>query len=766
MVAGKMILRAAGAIAAAAVLTGAVAAGVAHGQNGSDRPPGVVLVGVPGLAWTDVTPEDMPTLHSLAGTDAAASLTVRTIRSRTCTVDGWLTLGAGKRAIDLEDTTGNGEPDRFCREAPEPVRAGDGMAVPGWDELTERQADQGYGTELGLLGVRLAEAGVCATAAGPGAAMALADESGRVASYRPDVSDLTSETISACPVTVVDLGGLPVRPAPDGDAVGADDADGVANDDLRERVLAQRRAAAAEIDRQITALAAIVPDDVALLVAGVADSAAATSIPAADEPLLIAPSGLRVAIAAGPMPSGDAYGPNWLSSRSTRWTGLVQLTDIAATLADFAGLDDPSAGTVGGPWRLDGAHPRSAAGTVDELVSAHRATMVFRTQSGPFFQFLGLGQLIFFGGALLWLRARPSDRTPVLRIIQHVALAAASFPVASFLANLGTWWRFEHPAVALWATVAAITLVVTVVATAGPWRHRIYGPPGVIAGITAIVLAGDVSTGGALQQTSLLGLSPVVGGRFFGFSNISFALFAVAVIVAAAALAQWLRDLGWTTRAVTTVTATAGLLAIAATGSTAAGANVGGTLSLVPGVALLVLAVAGARITVTRLAAAGVLALAVIALVSWLDWLRPTGSRTHFGQFFADVLDGETLRVIVRKAKASLGTLQRAPHYGTLVPLAYAVIGWLSRGSGIAGMRSAYTRWPLLRYAIWAGLLTGAVAFAVNDSGIIIPALLLTLGVPLAVSAVAHAQVAEAEPPGSPALVQHPVTAGPDGAVR
>ena len=80
-----------GLTVAAGLFAGLVAGAPAASadQHGTARQTGVVLVGVPGLAWPDVTAEDMPTLFELAGNDAAASLSVRTIRSRTCTVDGW-----------------------------------------------------------------------------------------------------------------------------------------------------------------------------------------------------------------------------------------------------------------------------------------------------------------------------------------------------------------------------------------------------------------------------------------------------------------------------------------------------------------------------------------------------------------------------------------------------------------------------------------------------------------------------------------------------
>jgi hypothetical protein len=746
-------------LARAVLLTAAAAAfavlGAAPHAAGQPEQPGspdevasrpVILVGVPGLAWPDVTVEDMPTLHALTGTDAAASLTVRTIRSRTCTVDGWLTLGAGRRATDLTDTVGDGEPDRFCRQPPDVVTSPSGSAqVSEWADLVEAQRQQDYGTVIGLLGGRLADAGVCATAVGRGAALALADRSGMVESYLTDVDDLTAERVADCPVTVIDIGSLPVGSLPPNE----------------EEVPRERLAAAAEVDHALARLLDRIPDDVAVLVAGVADSAPGR-VPEDDEPLQIAPSGLRVAVATGPTPAGTPFGPNWLISRSTQWTGVVQLTDIHATLAAYAGLSPPAEGTVGGPWRVDRPHPPTAAETVAQLVGTHRATQVFRIQSGPFFQLLGVGQVLFFAGALLWLRFRPTERRGVLRVVQYTTLAVAAFPLASFLANTVRWWRFERAGTVLWLTIFVITIALAVLVLAGPWRRRVYGPPGILAGLTTVVLAVDVWTGANLQHTSLLGLSPVVAGRFYGFGNIAFAIFVAAAFVAATALAQWLLDRGASRRAATLAVAAVGLGTVVTLGSPWAGTNFGGTLSTLPAFALLLVGISAARITVSKVLIAGVVTVVAVSALALLDWLRPVDDRTHFGQFVADVLDGEALSVMLRKARASLGTLQRAPYYGWLVPVAYVVISLLTRGRGVGGVRDLYAAWPLVRYAIWAGLLTGAVGFATNDSGIIIPAMLLTTGIPLVVTALAHARRVAAEPPESPAPAQRAATVGPD----
>ena len=737
------------AIAAFLALLAAAAPPAAHAAR--EPAVGVMFVGIAGLAWQDVTAEDTPTLHSLVGPNAVASLTVRTVRPRTCVVDGWLTLGAGRRATDLPDLDSDDLPDRYCREIPVPIGLpGGGAAVPGWEQLVMAQEEQAYDTRLGLLGDRIASTGLCATAVGPGAALALAQSDGVATSYLPDPAELDEDRMAACPVTVVDLGSIP----PPGEL----------GDEEAERAAAEaRRSAASTVDAALDRLVQQVPDNIAVLVAGVADSAPSQP-PAEDEPTTMAPSALRVALAAGPQPMGSDYGPHWLSSPSTRWTGLVQLTDVASTLAAYTDLADPSAGTVGRPWRPAGAHPGSTQETIDQLVGTDRATRVFRTQSGPFFQILGVAEVLFFGGAVLWLRRHPGGRQRLIRLVQYAALGAASFPVASFLANLSRWWRSERAGTMLWTTILVITVAVTALALRGPWRRRIYGPPGVVAGVTATVLAVDVSTGSNLQHASLLGLSPLVAGRFYGFGNIPYAIFVASALVAAAALAQLLLDRGSSRRTAALAAALIGVLAVVIDGLPQAGADVGGILATVPGFTVLVLYVAGVRVTVWRVLIAGALAVGVVALIAWLDWLRPVADRTHFGQFFATVIEGDAWPVVWRKAQASIGTLQRSPYYGWLVPVAYGVIIWLVRAPGVSGVQTAVVQWPLLRPLIWAGLVTGAAGFAMNDSGIIVPGLLLTVGIPLVVSAIADAQLTanrSEQLPAASAPEQRPAIADP-----
>ncbi len=78
----------------ATLLVGAPGATAAEDWS-ADR---VLVVGVPGLVWSDLDPEATPALWELADTSPIGAVSVRAARSTTCLLDGWATLGAGNRA--------------------------------------------------------------------------------------------------------------------------------------------------------------------------------------------------------------------------------------------------------------------------------------------------------------------------------------------------------------------------------------------------------------------------------------------------------------------------------------------------------------------------------------------------------------------------------------------------------------------------------------------------------------------------------------------
>ena len=158
----------------------------------------VVVVGISGLRWSDVSPSATPTLWRLAGQGSVGSLVDYAVLPLTCPADAWLTLNAGARA--QSDHT-----NAACGAFPAVNPAGTGAVVPALGTLEAYNNRFHNNPSWGLLAQ---QAPGCATAVGPGAALALADKSGHVASYLPSAAGLTAGVLARCPLTVVDLGNL------------------------------------------------------------------------------------------------------------------------------------------------------------------------------------------------------------------------------------------------------------------------------------------------------------------------------------------------------------------------------------------------------------------------------------------------------------------------------------------------------------------------------------------------------------------------------
>jgi hypothetical protein len=279
--------------------------------------------------------------------------------------------------------------------------------------------------------------------------------------------------------------------------------------------------------------------------------------------------------------------------------------------------------------------------------------------------------------------------------------------------------------------VAAAAAVVGI-ALAGPWRRWRAGPAAFVAAATVLAIAADLVTGSRGQLTSLIGYTPIEGGRFYGLSAVSFAILATYVVVLAGMLA------GAMPRWSVTVIAAVAAVTVGLAGAPTLGAKFGSILTLVPAFGLLALLASGRRLSLRALAAI-VAGAAVIALgIGAADALRPAQSQTHIGRFVGALLgggggSGSVGEVIQRKLDANLGIFVRAP-YALLAPaaLAFAALVVLRPARVIdAPMRAV----PGLREGFLAAMAALAIAMFLNDSGVAIPAIGLAIGVPWAVGA-------------------------------
>jgi len=697
----------AAATAAAPSATAPAAASPAastHTASLDDPAGAVVLVGTGGISWSDVDEKTTPNLWVLLRDGASAALVARSVNSNTCPVDGWLGISSGSRAAAERTGDADNPANRPC--PPPPTVSPEG-AVSTWSDYVSAAADRRFVADLGLLGDTAAAGGLCVRAVDPFAAVGGATAAGTVEQHSTWSPDTLLQDLNACPVTLVDVGS--VR-----------DPDDVAPGEVAPSSRADQVAA---IDARIGEVIAAGPNGAEYIVASLSDAGTSER--------------LRLVIARGPH-----FGPGVLVSGSTKQEGLAQIPDITATVLASVGLPVPDA-VNGAPMTVRSAPDNSQQRAQQRLTTLRdydEASHDVHSLVEPFFTVFAYGQLVIYLIVLLVWKGRlgtEASRVKVLSRVRVLAVAAASVPVSTFLANLVPWWRFPIEMVAVVAVVGVFVALIATAALRGPWRGFALGPMAFVSAVTMLVLAVDIMTGARLQLSSLMGLQPVVGGRFYGMGNTTFALFATATILLCTAVSSWL---------VLQNRRRAAAIAVAAIGGGATvinampfwGADGGGPPALIPGIIYLVFAVLGIAMTWKRVLLIGGSVVALFFLIGVADWLRPAASRSHLGRFIQSIVDGNALDVVIRKGEQNLGILLGNAPLTLLVPAALVfVIYVLARPTswGSRAMQRSYDQAPTLRAGLIALLITLTIGFLINDSGVAIPAVGATLAVPLILSA-------------------------------
>ena len=647
----------------------------------------VVVVGLSGLRWSDVSATKTPELWRLAGQGSVGNLVDYAVLPLTCPADGWLTLNAGARA--QSDHT-----NAACGAFPAVRPAGAG--VPGLPALETYNHRFHNNPDWGLLS---GQTPGCATAAGPGAALALADRAGHVASYLPGPGQVTAAVLARCPLTVVDLGTLGY---------------------------AERARQLATADAQLATIAAALPADTTLLV----------TAPGAPSK----PPHLQLALADGP-----GYSSGLLNAVSTRQPGLIVLTDLTPTVLGWLGAPE-SAST--GPPQTVGAHVTrgdrgSLAATVQALTGRDTAEQVWRDTHDEFFWAYSLADAAVLAaiGLASW-GAAPEQRRRRARRWRVAGVFAVAVPVGTFLANLVPWSTTAHPAAWLYGVSVALALVIAGAALLG-CRHRgPLAPLGVICLFTVAVLGVDVMTGSGLQLETPFGLSVLEAGRFYGIGNEALGIYGLSGLFGAAWLALvLLRRYSPSRRPAVLAVAAVATFAVFASGWPGFGGKVGGTIAMVPCFLLLGMVVAGTRLNWRRILLVAVSGLALFAVFALISYLVPATGHSDIGVFAGNTLHGRSGGLLLRKINSNLGSLS-VNAFSPLIPIVAIVTGlmlWRPAWFRLTTMPAAFAAEPLLRPVLGVLWLMPVLGWLANDSGVIVAAAVLPFALPLAIAILAAA---------------------------
>jgi hypothetical protein len=636
----------------------------------------VVVVGIPGLDWDQIDAETTPRLRELADSSALGSLTTRGASSFACPRDGWVTIGAGNRAM-------YGDADGWCGNQYLPTPA----LRP--ESVIKANEERNFGSEPGLLGREV----TCARTYGLDAGLAVIDAPDqRHATSIPTTPEDWSTSWSGCPLALV--AGPTIH-------VEQDSASELRRADL--------------LVGQVAEAVASEPNTL-LLVVGASDSPGYSPR-------------MHMALA---FHSRTDLSDSLLRSPSTGRTPYVQLIDVAPTVLDVLGQEQPAA--MAGRPMVIGERDVPTEQALSELLEAADSAAAHRGDtSGIVWVWIIATGLFLIGGLVLVLLG--TGRIPV-RIGGAVV---AAFPAATVLANLVPWWDADRTRLAWGLILAAITLAIAAVALTGPWGRYRWGPAVVIAVVGALALGFDVTTGSHLQLNGLLGYNPIVAGRFSGFGNMPFAIYAVSGLIAMAAAlhsqpvhtARWLAVL-------------IGATLVIVNGAPGLGADFGGVLALVPAILLLTMIATGIRLTAARIVGALAAGGAAVMVIAIADYQRAADNQTHLGRFVGQLLDGTAYEVIERKAEANWYLLLHSP-VAILAPILVACLIGLFAWPGAPGRQLVTESGPAVR-AAGVGTATAAVlGTLLNDSGIAVFVAAGCVTVPLLLGSTLPHQPASAE---------------------
>src|SRR4029079_8614367 len=143
--------------------------------------------------------------------------------------------------------------------------------------------------------------------------------------------------------------------------------------------------------------------------------------------------------------------------------------------------------------------------------------------------------------------------------------------------------------------------------------------------------------------------------------------------------------------------------------------------------AITLMLLAGRRVDWKRLAIVCLAAVAVLGAFALVDVQRPASDRTHLARFVDKLLHGDGGLILRRKLAANLHILTSSI-WTWLVPLGVVFVVVRARREGALGRGRREV--PGMQACLVGSLVLAVVGFAVNDSGVAIPAMMIGVLMP------------------------------------
>ena len=475
---------------------------------------------------------------------------------------------------------------------------------------------------------------------------------------------------------------------------------------------------------------------------------------------------------------------------SVRRDNLIQLTDIAPTIAARYGAKPPLGATGKAlpqvPGRVDNssaiekcvdfweAQQRSFTGGT---VSSVRTNLIHflmeqSTHSQASQKVMGFNMLCVVLAmlviVLVWRNKFPKldfyTNTPdasrsYLLLMRWLAVFTACLPVGYLLLNATSWYLFgvepndyrfivtgsipeDNQAIVgltklhlvTFMGAVAIAVVFTCLLELITIKFANYSVSFIIAcALNGLFWLGDGITGGNLAFNSPLAVSALTTQRLYGLSDAGFALGAVGFVLALVTLTSWLKPRrGLRTSLI--VAGTIGALAVLTIGLPSLGDNSAGALALTGALVVAMLKLSERNLRLRGLVISGLIGASLLSVIAVIEWCCFGQNSSYLGSLGQKFLDGTFIDVMAARIAALLSPIFSADdEAGTklifaLVTITVVILAWIKVYRA--------TRRPDVpaRYVVTFNALTTLVLLelALNDAGFAMMRYSLCLLVPLA----------------------------------
>lgn len=415
---------------------------------------------------------------------------------------------------------------------------------------------------------------------------------------------------------------------------------------------------------------------------------------------------------------GPGYSRGLLSSATTHQEGFVSNTDFAPTILRFFGINKSSYFLGNSIYSVKSGTNRER---VSFLLERDKRALLIDWLRKPLVVFFASLQVVLYFLTFLVVLFNQGKR--FRKVLTWGFLFFLSLPlVFQVWPLLVSSWDKPFLTLILLSIFSALFFI-RVYFWSGDKDHAYLS----LTFLTFCWIVYDLFSGSKESLDSIFGYSSLIGARFYGLGNEEMAILLSVFLLFLALLLEkngrLARRKSWLIVPI--------VIFLFLIGWPALGADFGGTVTSFIALSFFLLSVFKVDISFRKILLLGLIGVLLVSFFIAYDLSRPSSSRTHLARTVILVKNeglSSLFLTIERKAETNWRVFRYSPWsfsflflFTSLVLLFFRPVGWL---------KNFFTEKPFLRSAFYSSLWAGAIGFALNDSGIVIPALILSYFLP------------------------------------